>query len=222
MARIQSLLFFTGGVLVPRLAFLAQQALLPPDAPVKPCLALSLRNLEKQLCSGRLGPQEFCRMAIKAAGAGFSPGELAGKMQQGIALAPGMLSLIEELSETCTLQALCDYPREWFLPALPRLGLPAHLPAGAIFFSARYEAASVSLGLISALVREGVILPGKTLLVDGCPERARQAIRAGVDVALFVDVPRLRRDLALWKLLPHPQLNPPDASSASSNAPTSA
>jgi hypothetical protein len=51
---------------------------------------------------------------------------------------------------------------------------------------------------LSHLVAVGVLEPGHSLLIDPDPIRTMAAVRAGLDASIFVDTPRLVRDLALW------------------------
>ena len=59
-------------------------------------------------------------------------------------------------------------------------------------------------GLLDTLIAHRVISPGHTLWVDHHSPRTSEALRKGVDAAIFVDARRLRRDLALWLLMPLP------------------
>jgi hypothetical protein len=55
---------------------------------------------------------------------------------------------------------------------------------------------------LDALIAAGVVLPGHTLWIDAHSPRTSEALRKGVDADIFVDARRLRRDLALWRLMP--------------------
>ena len=57
-------------------------------------------------------------------------------------------------------------------------------------------------GVLDALIASGLVMPGHTLWVDYHWPRTSEALRKGVDTAIFVDARRLRRDLALWRLMP--------------------
>ena len=59
-------------------------------------------------------------------------------------------------------------------------------------------------GVLDVLIAAEAILPGHTLWVDAHSPRTSAALRKGVDAAIFVDTRRLRRDLALWRLMPLP------------------
>jgi hypothetical protein len=201
MPRIERFLFWAGGVLLPRLAESAFEVLSQGREAEDKQAQLPLRNLEKQLALGQISPAEFCQRAAAEFLAPLSAAELATVLQNRVRAAPGSLALLDELAERYPLSLLSDYPPAWLLPSLPQTGLAKRFPRSSILFPQDFRAPSYQ-ALLATLVNLEVIQPGKTLIVDGNPERAQLTVRAGIDVTIFVDSRRLRRDLVLWGLAP--------------------
>jgi hypothetical protein len=170
---------------------------------------LKLLSLEKKLVLGQLDPASFCREAIQFAGAARSPRELAASIQEQID--PGkvhrdLLSLIGELTNRYPLYLICDYPREWILAESSGAkatvaGWQALFSPESVCFTADYHPAHSYQDLLKKMCAAGPLRCEKTLLVDADPARNRLAIGMGLYVTIFVDARRLRRDLALWRLI---------------------
>ena len=116
-------------------------------------------------------------------------------------LQPGMPLLLSDPALTCEMRLVSDYPSVWLLPALARSGLAGVFPAAEISYVADLGGFS---GMFDALIARRVILPGNTLWVDYHSPRTSEALRKGIDAAIFVDARRLRRDFGLWRLAPLP------------------
>ena len=201
MGRIDRLAFLLGGVLVPSVSQAALRVLSIEGEPPGQEILLALHGLEAKLCTGRIDSEEFCQRVIQVTGRTLTTRELAQGVQSQIIAEADVLSLINELEKDYLLQLICDYPREWVLPALPDCGLAQFFPIDQIAFIAGYQAASPRKDLILALEEAGVLLPGKTLLVDSDPARTRNAVRMGIEATIYVSAWRLRRDLRLWGIM---------------------
>lgn len=220
MARVQRIGIWFGGVLAPTLSQAALAAFKDQEQPRPGGLTrepleypqearLRLLALEKKLALGQLDPASFCRAAIRLAGAAVSSLELSAGIREQISprqTHPALLSLIGELVSRYPLDLICDYPQEWVLTDSPGaiatdVGWQALFSPESVFFTANYHPARSYQDLLQKMYAEGPLWRGKTLLVDADPARNRLAIRMGLDVAVFVDARRLRRDLALWGLV---------------------
>jgi hypothetical protein len=194
--RIDHLLFWTGGVVLPRLSTLALAAL-----PLKGRdlgLERRLIGFERQLAGGACAPAEFCGLAASAAGAPDLAPALPQAMLAGAETLPGITGLLADLAPRFRLGLLSDYPRPWLETIMDGSGLARFFGPAEIYYTADRPGAD----LFTALTAEGVIRPGHSLWVDYDSPRAGIAIRRGIDAALCVDVRRLRRDLGLWSILP--------------------
>ncbi len=194
--RIDHLLFWTGGVVLPRLGHLAAgQA--PACAGDLLC-ARRLADLERQLAEGDIAAAEFCEQAAAAAGLPGGADGLLPTMLAAATLPLGLEDLLAELAQSVRLGLVSDYPQPWLETILARSGLSRLFGAANICYTAAWPGSD----LFKALAAAGVIRPGHTLLVDHDSRRATAAIRRGIDAALYVDARRLRRDLGLWRLVP--------------------
>ena len=112
-----------------------------------------------------------------------------------------MLSLLSDPALACEMRLVSDYPAVWLLPALARSGLASAFSAAEI---STWPTWGDFQGCLTPSSHSGVISPGHTLWVDYHSPRTSEALRKGVDATIFVDARRLRRDLALWRLMPLP------------------
>jgi hypothetical protein len=160
---------------------------------------LSLQEAARMLAAGQEDAGQFCSRAAGAAGERSTM--LCASLAAGVDALPGMPDLIAEMAQTCEVRLVSDYPAVWLLPALARSGLAHCFSAAGISYVADLGGFA---GILDALVTIGVISPGHTLWVDAHSPRTSEALRKGVDANIFVDARRLRRDLALWRLMPLP------------------
>lgn len=199
MPRIGHFVFWTGGVLLPRISDLSLKILCEGDSPME--TILELNRLESALASGKISPDEYCRKAIEISRVGIRREELCARIESAPQVEPGMLDLLEELCGNYDLKLVSDYPREWLIPILRRTGFRRWFVADNMFFLAEHSHVLEGERLFPELMAAAVLFPGKSLWVDYISSRTSSAIRRGIDAAIFVDARRLRRDLSLWGLV---------------------
>jgi hypothetical protein len=197
--RITRFMFVAGGALFPSPAAVPA-SFLGRDRGLSPALAMALLEASSLLSSGASDARQFCASAAESCGA---QGEAAARLYEcfagGVAALPGMPEMVRELAATSEIFLASDYPPEWLLPALSHSGLAPYCPEDGVVYTAGLGGYS---GLFARLVEAGAIVPGHTIWVDSHSRRTSEALRKGIDAAIFVDAPRLRRDLGLWGLLP--------------------
>ena len=197
--RIARLMFVAGGAVFPNVAE-AAAAFLDAGQDVSPVQRMGLLEASAALAAGTSDARQFCASAAELCAA---PSEAASQLYECLAerldAHPGMSSLMGELARTSEVFLVSDYPRDWLMPALARSGLEPYCPADKITYTAGLGGYG---GLFERLVAAGVILRGHTLWIDAHSRRTSEALRRGIDAAIFVDARRLRRDLGLWGLAP--------------------
>jgi len=200
--RITRLMLLAGGVVLPTLAE-AAASFLVPGRTLTPGQRLGLQQVAHALAEGREQPAQFCVRAAEICGerGGTAASLLDERLSKELPPQPGMPSLLSDPALTCEMRLVSDYPAVWLLPALARSGLARVFPAAEISFVADLGGFA---GMFDALIARRVILPGNTLWVDYHSPRTSEALRKGIDAAIFVDARRLRRDLGLWRLAPLP------------------
>jgi hypothetical protein len=114
----------------------------------------------------------------------------------------GLYEILQGLSPEFNLWLMADLPPLWVLSILDTTRLTLFFPSERIL-DLTLDSGMASNGCpFKALSQTGQLHSGATLLVDRNARRATAAIRQGWDVAIYVDAPRLRRDLGLWGILP--------------------
>jgi hypothetical protein len=200
--RITRLMLLAGGVLLPTLAE-AAASFLALDRTLTPGQRLGLHQAAHALAEGREQPAQFCVRAAEICGAHgeAAASSLYEKLTDDLSPQPGMQSLLTDPTLVCEMHLTSDYPAVWLLPALARSGLAGVFSAAEISYVADLGGFA---GLFDNLIAHRLISPGHTLWIDYHSPRTSAALRQGVDAAIFVDARRLRRDLALWRLMPLP------------------
>jgi FMN phosphatase YigB (HAD superfamily) len=199
---VDTFFFCVGGVIVPHI-WQATLELLRADAkPADANTQMALYDLEKALCVGAITAEEFCRRAVVLAQASVTPEALAAQIPDWLELSADILSVIDELAPKYRLCLASDYPRAWLVPAMQRLGLSGCFEEDAIFFMADYAPPDYFAAIFDALIAAGALIPERCLWVDDNPWRTAAAVRRGINATIFVDSRRLRRDVALWGLVP--------------------
>lgn len=120
------------------------------------------------------------------------------RIQAGLKCDHMLAELIAELSSTFKIWLLLDLPTAWVTEILERLPF---VPPERIINLSVYKPHS-DKDLFVRLIQDEVLRPSSTLLVDHDAHRSSTAIRVGLDVAIYVDADRLRRDFGLWRILP--------------------
>ena len=200
--RITRLMLMAGGVVLPSLAE-AAASFLAPGCALPGGQRAALLGAAQALAEGREQPARFCARAAEICG---ERGEAAAallheKLSNELPPQPGMPSLLSDPALTCEMHLVSDYPALWLLPALARSGLAHAFPAAEISYVADLGGFS---GMFDALIARRVIVPGQALWIDYHSPRTSEALRKGIDAAIFVDARRLRRDFGLWRLAPLP------------------
>jgi len=198
--RITRLILIAGGVVLPSLPQ-AAASLLAPGVELPPARRRALLDAALACAEGRGPLGQFCAAAVEICGerSETAAGRLHERLANELAPLDGMPALLSDLALTYELCLISDYPAEWLLPALARGGLGRIFPASEIAYVADLGGFP---GIFDALVERGMIVPGQTLWVDAHSPRTSEALRQGIDAAIFEDAWRLRRDLGMWGLLP--------------------
>ena len=199
---IGSVHFWIGGVIAPRLWQLTRSVLEKNGVETSPDLCFDMIDLERKIGAGSISCDEYCRHVLERARLPLSPERLASAIENRIELTPGLFDIVAALSREHHLYLLSDYPRQWLQPAVMRLGLARYFPDQNIVMMDTYSLVELSSDLFGRLASPRSLVPDNGLLVDGDPPRAMAALRAGIQTAIFVDAPRLKREFTLLEMLP--------------------
>jgi hypothetical protein len=205
--RINRLVFWVGGVVLPAISQVCLEVLAPDREQVG--LRLELLDLEKALWTGAISTEDFCLGAIGLTGATLVVDDLLAEIPKRADPLPGMPGVIGDLAADYELALVSDYPRRWLLPAMQRGGLSRWFADETVFCVSEHAVSGEYPELFETLVTSKVIIPGSSLWVDHNPSRTSVAIRQGIDASVFVDADRLYRDLGLWGLVPLEQRRGP-------------
>jgi hypothetical protein len=112
---------------------------------------------------------------------------------------PGMAKVLDALHHRFELWLISNYPSRQVSAVISDNSLSQWFEDGAVYSLPEHIVGHPeSLG---SLVEAGVLIPGKSLLVDNHPIRTMLAVRQGIDASVFVDSERLYRDLVLWGII---------------------
>lgn len=206
--RIDRLVFWMAGVLTPHVSQVTLVQTLDSPSAAPPDMVFALADLDRELATGALSPAEYCQQALHLTRAHMQAAELERRIVDAIPLHADILRVVDALIGRYDVRLLANLPPYWLDGLMGRLDLAARFDADRIAVAVDYHPRDLSADLLSRLVDAGIIVPGRTLLVDDDPLRAETAIRAGLDAALFVDARRLYRDFGLWGLVPLRQTLP--------------
>jgi hypothetical protein len=199
--RINRLVFWTGGVILPTLPDATLSHLLPDRQPSTD-QRMGIHELEISLRDGQIDPQEFCNEAVELIDAALPPEDLNRFIPNTVDLLPGIDRVLDELAQDNECFLVSDYPRDWLMSIMGRLNLYRWFNQSALAFTAELNTSGDYEKLFKALVKAEVIAPGRSLWIDHNSARTSTAIRQGIDAAICVDANRLYRDLGLWRLVP--------------------
>jgi hypothetical protein len=199
--RITHVAFWAGGVLLPEIGGWAVEAL-SEGAMLSIEDRFALHALAHDLALGRIDEDEFMREAWARGGGAAAHAASAAALMPRVSVPAPQVTLLSEMAERYWLSLLSDYPAEWLEAILPGTRLTKAFSPGEIWYTADLAAGGDYDRLFVEAIRRGALRPGESLLIDHHSRRTTAALRHGIDTAIYVDVPRLRRDLALWALPP--------------------
>jgi hypothetical protein len=205
--RIRQIVFWAGGVLLPEIGDWAVEALSADgprgvDASLSVDARFDLHTLARELALGRVDADEFLRRAWARGGGEAARAAAAASLKRSLSVPAPLVVLVGEMADRYRLSLLSDYPAEWLEAILPGTALADVFPPDETWYTADLAAGGDYNHLFAEAVRSGALRPGASLLIDHHSRRTTAALRHGIDTAIYVDVPRLRRDLALWALPP--------------------
>lgn len=199
--RITHVAFWAGGVLLPEIGGWAVEAL-SEGAMLSIEDRFALHALAHDLALGRIDEDTFMREAWARGGGAAAHAASAAALMPRVSVPAPQVTLLSEMAERYWLSLLSDYPAEWLEAILPGTRLTKAFSPGEIWYTADLAAGGDYDRLFAEAIRRGALRPGESLLIDHHSRRTTAALRHGIDTAIYVDVPRLRRDLALWALPP--------------------
>jgi hypothetical protein len=199
--RITHIAFWVGGVLLPEIGERVVEAL-SAVTQLSVDDRFALHGLARDLALGQVEADEFIRQAWARGGGEAAHAATAAPLTQEVSVPVPLAALVHELVGRYRLSLLSDYPAGWLEAILPRMALADAFPPDEIWYTAELAAGEGYDHLFGEAVRRGALDPGASLLIDHHSRRTTAALRQGIDTAIYVDAPRLRRDLALWALPP--------------------
>jgi hypothetical protein len=202
MPRIEHLVFWLGGVIVPHLWKVTRDVLIANGAVDSADLCFALVDLERAVAAGSITLDQFCAQAVGLAKIDLPPVRLVSQIQQTIETTPGILPVIDIVAKHYPLRLLSSFPLEWLSEVTEATALLTYFTDDSVTMTAGLNLDNVYDALLEALAEVKLVTTGRSLLVDDDPIRVEAAIRFGLDATSFVDAARLRRDLFLWGLLP--------------------
>ncbi len=106
-----------------------------------------------------------------------------------------MPQLIGELSAVVNVTAMCGNEAQAQRVRRAYAGVVKTVTIGS-------DSGSGEGSVLEELVHRETLNGTSTLFVDHNPKRCMRAVRMGIPAGVFVDAPRLYRDLGLWGILP--------------------
>lgn len=195
------MIFWLDGVVVPPLWQRARAVLEAEGVRANPELCFALIDLARELGTGAVSGDEFCRRAIERASAALTPEQLAAAIESRIEPIPGIVGVIDELAGLYRVCLLADYPRRWLLAALSQGGLGRYFAEPRIVMAEQFGSGDRPAA-VRRMLAALQLAPEEILLVDADPLRGMATLRAGLNTATFIDAPRLRREFVLRSMLP--------------------
>jgi hypothetical protein len=190
-----------GVIVVPPLWQRTRAALEAHGVTATPELCFALIDLARELRSGVVSGDEYCRRAIERAPVALSPDELAAAIESRAMITPGIVGVIDELTRSYHVYLLADYPRRWLVEALSQGGLDERFAQPQIVLAEQYSD-SDRTAAVRRMLDALHLAPEESLLIDADPLRGMAMLRAGLRIATFIDAPRLRREFVLRSMLP--------------------
>lgn len=198
--RIGRIVVWVGGTLLPELEETTCAALLAFGIDLSTVQRVAVHQLAGQLLWGNVETETFFRSVAIVSGARLASDVLTAQLLASAAPRPQMLTLLRALAAALPVRFVSDYPRAWLAALAGQHQLGDLLNTDQTHYTAGLNADNASW--CDRLLADGVLLPDRMLWIDRSTPRALAVLRRGVDVALCEDAGRLRRDLALWGLLP--------------------
>jgi hypothetical protein len=192
MPVIQTIVFWMEGVITPPLTDLLLAAAGLGKKKLTSEQWIQLRKIEKKTTIGDEPLSAYTESAARTLNCPI----LAKALLQQTTINEGILNLLQELSLSYHLLWASGLPEIWQQRVL-KDWQAASGPIVAIL-PGRYSALSE---LVFHLEKNLILPRAHYLLIDNQAHRSMKAIRQELQINIFVDAQRLRRDLSLWGLI---------------------
>lgn len=206
MVKTRAVFFWMTGVITPNLLTLATRALANLGKPEANLLALPGWSwLVQGLACGQVDGPAFCTAICQQCGLVIPAGELERQILAQLTPGSKVLETINLLPEAYERWLVVDLPRAWLDAAAGRVGLEPSFQAGRQVVLPESGLAETMPAALDYLAGKAHIPLAEGLLIDASNRRAVQALRHGMQAAIFLDARRLEREFILRYFIDRPQ-----------------
>jgi phosphoglycolate phosphatase-like HAD superfamily hydrolase len=200
---ISTVFFWMEGTVVSSLAQAATdrvQGALGGDADAS--TRMEIIDLATQMNLGRVDGLSFCQSVVDLVQVPMNAEDLAATIQADVQPIPGMHRLLQDLKEAYNLWLIATCPSDWLETIRERVEVLKFFPADAIV--QRPESGLKRLVPdVLELAQESAGAPTEScLFVARKSAITTAAVNLSLNAIIFADARRLRRELAMRKLLP--------------------
>jgi FMN phosphatase YigB (HAD superfamily) len=202
-SQIDTIFLMLGGVATQGPEVVISRVLAGYQALEQPAGRIGLRDLSTDLELGRLDEAAFSRRVLQLGRVELEGGAEAlwTHVREALAPTPGLHGFLDEVKRRYCLWLISDYPRRWTDELLDLLNLRAFFQQDCVLFPAALHLPRLMPYLIPTMLTASGTSLEQCLFVDARAANTAAAIRNGLNAAVFVDVPRLRRNLVLRSML---------------------
>ncbi len=170
--------------------------------PLDESARLQIIRWSRGVVTGTLDSNAYLSRLEDLTGGDIRVDKLERRILDGAVCSTALIEILEDLSGDFNLWLLADLPPSWVAEILEASHLNPLFPSERKLDRSINDEARNYKDFIQRLIQIEELRPGSTLLVDQNARRSSIAIRLGLDVAIYVDPRRLRRDFGLWEIFP--------------------
>jgi hypothetical protein len=159
-------------------------------------------KFENEYRVGKYSKEKYFEMTANIFKLDMVANELEKAIISRIKPTNGILKVLTELQTRFSLTLFSQFSPELLHQVSAVFGLKEFFPEENILYAHDAGLADQSDSLFQKLISMGKILPGKCIWVDSNSRLTSISIRSGVDAIVFLDSEKLRREIALRRLLP--------------------
>lgn len=155
----------------------------------------------EKLQLGLIETNEFCMRISESLNVSIEEDEIRNQIIDDVAIRPELRGVIDELKDNFDLWLISDFPVNLFNDILENTDISSMFLPNMTILSSQCHLSKIIPDLFFYAVNKSRNPMNKCMLADRNTVRAVKAVRYGLSSAIFVDVPRFRREFVLREML---------------------
>ncbi|MBN1264678.1 MAG: hypothetical protein JXA25_04245 [Anaerolineales bacterium] len=202
MKKRDTLIFWLGGVFIPRVDECVLRFLDTTDRLQYVFYRRELRALYRELSLGKLSPRKFCDKCITLLSLDMAPARLESEILAAMVPDQNICRLFRKIRPEYLLWMICDLPEKWFMAVYEHSDLMNLFPWHHCLPISSMGVFRIMPDVLNHMVSAANSSVERTVFIDSDSANAVQATRMGIPSLIYAYPGHLEHALKLQKIIP--------------------